>query len=423
MISIAKLGLHLRTSSYGYVALTSRWRHIIKSFFTRKRVFVSYVKGNFDFKMIDINLSNWKDQPFSHWSFQHVDSLIPIEKIRGSSRVKLPLNIDSNFLSRKFKLNGSIETVAEFLDRSDTDAFVVLKKGEIVSEWYANGMNLHSPHLIFSISKSITGILAGIILEKYNIDPERKVSSFFKQAVSGAYATATIRNLLDMNVSLDFDETYTSTTGKYARYRQAMLWMDRDSESQQDENLEDFILSLEQGENRHGHAFNYRSPNSDLLGRILEVIANKPLAKLLRDEIWMPLGCENATITVDAKRMARTAGGISCSIHDLAVVSEALRKKSAPITSAWLQDTIQNGDKQAWQRGDFANFIKDASYRNQWYIMAKNRIAAIGIHGQWIYIDLSNDLVVIRLSSQAAADDDSLDTATIDLLKAISAST
>ncbi|MEN9324652.1 MAG: hypothetical protein RL414_406 [Actinomycetota bacterium] len=376
----------------------------------------------------DISLDNWKDLPFSTWSFQNVQELIPVAEIPGASSTSLPQLIDSDFLQQSFSSQSGTETYKSFLERSHTDAFLLLKSGEIVSDWYTRDMHLHAKHLIFSISKSLTGALGGIIFKKFDIDLNSKVGKFLDIPSGSAYATATLRNLLDMSVSLNFDESYSSTTGIYARYRQAMLWMNRkEQDAYSNETLEEFILGLEQSEHEHGVQFNYRSPNSDLLGRVIEIVGGKPFAELMSQELWIPLGCSTATITVDAEGMARTAGGISCSIHDLALLAESIRlahsgMRDGVISQEWALDTFGKGDREIWRKGDFANFFPEGSYRNQWYSIDKNRGCAIGIHGQWIYIDFSQEIVAIRLSSQASADDDSLDESTLALFESLAQS-
>lgn len=274
-----------------------------------------------NFNSADINLDNWKDFPYSSHTFQNVGQLIPEHVIEGVKTFDPVTQIDPACIAREYMISGRLQSGTEFLNESYTDALLISKSGTIIADYYSNGMELHSPHLTFSVSKSITGIIAGIVMKRYGIDAETKISTIIDGTSGGAYADATIRNLLDMNVSLDFDENYASKEGVYARYRQAMLWMSRSESSvHSSEDLEKFILSLPKAEVEHGFIFSYKSPNADLLGLIAQKVSGRPLAQLISEELWKPLGCGSATITIDEKEMARTAGGLSCSIYDLSLI-------------------------------------------------------------------------------------------------------
>lgn len=383
------------------------------------------VRGQFNSS--EINLDNWRDYPFSAHAFQNVAELIPVQPIQGPGDSEFPQDLDAQLLERSYQIADKEISGIEFLKQSYTDGLLVTKNGTLVAQYFANNMSLNSPHLTFSVSKSITGIVAGIVLKKFDVSASTKISEILKSASGGAYADATIRNLLDMTVSLDFDEVYTSKEGTYARYRQAMLWMSRSSESDySDEDLATFILSLPKAAHEHGYMFTYKSPNSDLLGLVLQEISGLPLPQLISEYLWKPLGCDPATITVDDKNMARTAGGLSCSIKDLTLVGELMRRGGihngkSLIDPMWVVDTFGHGDKEAWSRGEFFESFPEGSYRNQWYKISEDEICAIGIHGQWIYINSSKDVVITKFSCQPKADDDELDRQTLDFFRGVCA--
>ncbi len=381
-----------------------------------------------DFNSADINLDNWKDFPYSSHTFQNVGQLIPEHVIEGVNSFTPAIALDPSLIAREYMIAGRLQVGSEFLQESYTDALLISKSGTIIADYYSNNMDLHSPHLTFSVSKSITGIVAGIVLKKFGVHADTKIATIIDGTSGGAYADATIRNLLDMTVSLDFDESYASKEGVYARYRQAMLWMPRNDDSTySEEDLERFILSLPKAEVEHGFRFSYMSPNADLLGLVVQKISGRPLAQLISEELWKPLGCGSATITIDEKEMARTAGGLSCSIYDLGLVGELMRNGgihngASLLEPMWVVDTFANGDFQAWKHGDFFESFPNGNYRNQWYSIGDGELCAIGIHGQWIYINTAQKVVISKFSCQPKADDDELDRKTLDFFRAVSSS-
>ena len=378
------------------------------------------------FSNSEITLDNWKDFPFSTHTFQNVSELIPVQTIEGTGSYIFPRKIQEDLLSDEYEISGERLTGQQVLEQTYTDAFIVSKNGVITSEYFAHGMTQSSQHLTFSVSKSITGIVAGIILKKFGISADAKISEFLSGTQGGAYEDATIRNLLDMTVSLDFDESYASKEGVYARYRQAMLWMPRKGDDKySDEDLAQFILSLPKADDEHGYRFSYKSPNTDLLGLVLEKISNEPLTTLISEQLWKKIGCGDATITVDNKEMARTAGGLSCSIEDLAIVGELMRNGGVLnaqliLDPIWAVDTFSQSDTKAWQRGEFFESLPKGSYRNQWYSIGDGQLCAIGIHGQWIYINAPLGTVICKFSCQPKADDDELDRKTLEFFRQVS---
>ncbi len=380
----------------------------------------------FGFERSDVTLDNWKDYPYSTWSLQHVSELIPVATIEGSSSVTLLRNVDQEILNLTCDESAESERICDFLNRSYTDAFLVTHKGKVVGEYFANGMSADTPHLIFSVSKSIAGLLAGAAVRDFGLDPDSKVTEYLPEAKESAYADSTVRNLLDMQVSVDFEETYESKEGLYARYRRSMLWMPAGAEEQfSREDLASYVLSLPKGKGDHGRMFSYRSPNTDVLGLVLEKVSGIRYPDLLSRFLWRPIGAETATITVDNLGASRVAGGISCTVQDLALLGGLLNSRGMAegiqvIPTNWVEDTIKGGDLSAWKAGDFARLFPEGSYRNQWYSLGNGTLCAIGIHGQWLYVDPKKEIVIVRMSSQPAPDDEELDSKIVEIFALIS---
>ena len=51
--------------------------------------------------------------------------------------------------------DGNPTTVSHALRATQTDAFVVLRRGRIASEYYGSGMSATTPHIVFSVSKQL----------------------------------------------------------------------------------------------------------------------------------------------------------------------------------------------------------------------------------------------------------------------------
>lgn len=359
------------------------------------------------FARADITLDNWRTAPYSRWSFQNVRDLVPSAVIAAEvPTAEVPLE-SATFLDAPMETGlAGAATARAFLDFAHTDAFVMMRQGKIVAEYYAPHADPNAPHLVFSISKSLTAVVSGILEAEGLIDPDRPVTDYLPEAKGGVYGDCTYRDVLDMRVSLDFEEAYLDPHGAFARYRRAMLW-NPPAPDIAPENLAAFLVTLQKAERPHGGPFYYASPNADLLGVVIERVTGARFADLASDLIWKPMGAKgNADITVDAIGTPRTAGGVSMTARDLARLGELLRNDGVRdgrqiVPVGWIRDMQENGDRQAWQQGRNVD-LPNGRYRSQWYQSGESDHAfcAIGIHGQWLYVDPSTETVIVKLSSQ-----------------------
>jgi hypothetical protein len=355
-----------------------------------------------------IDLGNWRLAPYNRWAFQHVREIVPSANIAADSRQAWPPpRALQDVLSLK---------LLDFFEQSCTDAFMVLKRGAIVAEWFRTAEITRHPHIVFSVSKSMTAMLIGVLGGQGLLDPDSPVTGYIPEAKGSAYGDCTVRHVLDMVVSLDFSEAYLDPDGSFARYREATGWNPRRPEFKL--HLHEFLLSLTKAAHPHGERFHYRSPNSDLLGWIVERVTNRPFAEVFSELIWQPMGAgHDAYITVDGIGAPRSAGGICCHIEDLARFGEMMRLGGVTpddrqvVPKAWIEDIRKNGDVEAWKRGDMLNFAAACAYRSQWYNLLDETEAllAVGIHGQWIYVDHATEITIVKQSSQPLPVDEGLD--------------
>jgi CubicO group peptidase (beta-lactamase class C family) len=356
-----------------------------------------------------LNLSNWRQQPHNRWAFHHVREIIPTAPIyRG--------NKSSGFTSapmpalNEVMLTGLEEAqwpLDRWLAESSSDALLVAHRGQLVHEWYVDGEIEFNPHIVFSVSKSITATLAGVLVDQGLLDPVKPVVDYIPELADSGYRDASLQQVLDMVVRIDFIEDYLATSGKFIEYRTATAWHPCGVD-EIDQNLHDFLCSLERADGDHGEVWQYKSPNSDLLGWVLERVSGEPLAQLMSRNLWQPMGAEkNAYITVDRKGAPRTAGGICVIPRDLLRFGELVRNRGVAngkqvIPDWWIDDCSQGGNRDAWRRGESSKEFTDGRYRNKWYQTGNEHqvMLAIGIHSQWIYINPVTEVTIVKLSSQ-----------------------
>lgn len=375
-----------------------------------------------------VSLSNWRTRPYNFWAFRHVSEMVQSARIKTGSPRELPAEAGNSDMMRRPAFPGSGETIAGLLTRGQTDSFLVSGNKETLCEWHAPGVDRDDPHLVFSISKSITALIAGILEHRGLLDVETAVGDLVPETRGSAYEDATVRHLLDMRVSLDFDESYLSEDA-YARYRRAMAWNPPNGDGSEEAGLLSFLCTLTKADGPHGGDHAYLSPNSDMLGIVVERVGGARFSDLCSNHLWQPLAASaDAEITVDHLGAPRTAGGMSLRPHDLLALGEMLlaggRANGIQIVSPdWLEDMRSNGDPDAWARGSQQNFLKHGRYRSNWYQIGgrSNAFLAAGIHGQFLYCDPDTGTAIVCTSSQHEPQDDALDQDYLAMFAAISA--
>lgn len=359
-----------------------------------------------------VTLANWRMAPFSRWAFHHVREILPTAEIAhdpASVRDLPAAPLDLSGLTIHAP-GGQTTTLARFAEETTTDGLVILHRGKIVHEQYANGMTARAPHILMSVSKSMLGLLAGILAGEGVLDVEAPVTSIIPEVTGTAYDGATVRHLLDMRAGLRYDENYLAASGPIIAYRKATGWNPL-APGETASDLRSFFRELHDREGPHGGKFAYISPNTDLLGWVIERAGGKRYADLMGELLWAPMGAaEPASITVDRLGAPRAAGGMCTTTRDLARVGQLLIEGGARggrqiVPARWIDDITNGGDPDAWDRGSFIEFYpgRHMHYRAKWYVERgpKPVLFGLGIHGQNVFADARNEIVIAKHSSQA----------------------
>lgn len=375
------------------------------------------------FTRADINLGNWRERPYSMSTFQNVAEYVPSAQIISARIAETPVRPFGHFADIPVSnVAGNTLRLEDFLEESHSDALVVMRGGEVIAEWYAPYVDPARAHIVFSISKSFTGMLAGVLEAEGKLSFDQMVTDFIPDAVGSAYEGLTVRDLFNMTVALDFDELYLDEDGSFDRYRRAMLWKPQRA-GDPTTNLRDFLCSLPRAAHPHGTLHRYRSPNSDMAGLVVEAASGMRFADLLSTRVWQPMGAHtDGFITVDSAGNPRTSGGISVTARDLARLGELLRVGGRGVLPAEFVERLwAGGDRAIWAAGDQCFLYPGGSYLAYWYETGTGALAAMGIFGQFLWIDRASETVVVRQASEPLPISDDLDQKTIAALKAICA--
>ncbi|MFM0644192.1 serine hydrolase [Paraburkholderia bryophila] len=368
----------------------------------------SSFENDYGFRRDSVRHGNWREAPWNVWAFRHVHELIPTARIVATPGLAEEPKLDADALSaHELMHDGERRTVASILRQTSTDALTVMRAGKFVAEFHGPHFTLQSRHILFSASKSVAGLLAGMLVGDGLLDPEALVAHYVPELAHSTFGDARVRHVLDMRTSLEFDEDYLNANGIYARYRRAGL-LDPRRDGEPAETVIELLALLRKGAGEHGGPFHYCSPNSDVLGLVIERASGQRYADFASTRLWQPLGLrQDGCVTVDIAGTARSGGGLCMTVRDLARIGELVRLGGVVdgrrlIAADWMNDTLTGGSAEAWRQGSFSDWLPNGKYRNKWYQVgnASGACFAIGIHGQWLYVDPLRETVIAKFSSQ-----------------------
>ena len=366
-----------------------------------------------------IDMSKWDKGPDNRWAFQHISEIIPTGNIsRGSGPVARLEHAPQDLSGLGFKTpDGKQMTVRKMLETTYTDGFIVLHEGRVVFEKYYNGMTPQTRHLLMSVSKSVTGTLAGILVNDGRLNPAAKVVDYVPELKnSPGFAEATVREVLDMTTSIVFSEDYADPKAEVVSHEVATAWRGPKSKLAQ-EGLYAFSQTIKKDKRAHGEKFHYASINTDVLGWLIERASKQRFIEIMRDTIWSKLGAEHdAQISVDYKGSAVANGGFVITLRDLArfsqmVLDDGRYNDRQIVPSGWIDDIRFNGKNSAWKPTSYSKIWPDGFYRNQWYVTKDDHgsFFAVGVNGQHIWINPKTRVVMVKYSSlPISADKDNI---------------
>ena len=357
-----------------------------------------------------VNRHNWLDAPFHRWGFQHVESLLPTISVdRGAGPVsdlpRGPASLDSFVFTDPWQKTRDLET---FLADQHVDALLVWHEGVLAAERYRNRQTPRTRHIMFSVTKSFTGLLAEMLVHEGALDEEKRVGAYLPELMGSAYGDATVRQLLDMEVGIDFSEVYDDPRSDIAQYAYAAGMQPAPAGVEHSPSLYEYLPTLEK-RGEHGVDFHYVTANTEVLGWLLARISGRSFAELFEARLFQPSGPErDALLLADPFGKAVAGGGLSITARDTmrlaAMLAREGRHGDRQVVPAAVVAKIAAGGTPRPSLWGNENGM-DNSYRSQWYVHHPSRtFSAAGIHGQNIYVDPAADVVVVIQSSYPQAD-------------------
>ncbi|SBW15371.1 beta-lactamase [Brucella sp. 10RB9215] len=308
-----------------------------------------------------------------------------------------PLPRGEQPLPETYTYKGETRKVADWLERTDTTGFIVLKDGVVVHEQYERGNSETTQSIAMSLSKSFVSFLVGNAVRDGQIKLDQTVDHYAPLLKEGGYKGVTVKNVLQMSSGIGFNENYGDLNSDIVRYIVQMLTG----------SVDDFTAKLK-NEVPQGTINHYVSADTQVLAMVLEGATGVPFQKYFEDKLWSRLGAEaDAYWLTDEKGDVVAAGGLNAVLRDYArfgllYMNEGRNYRGEQLVPAqWVHDSVtpdqpylMPGRKDALGKIPFG-------YGYQWWIPVEPEgdFCAVGIYGQFIYVNPAKHVVIAKTSA------------------------
>lgn len=329
-------------------------------------------------------------------NFSNMNKVMPTKLIERSGKVRtfkrLPHKLPESFTFKDNKINLEL-----FLKETKSTALVVIKDEDITFEQYYLGTTENDLRTSWSMAKSYLSAIFGIAVYEGHIpDLNVPVTEYVPQLIGSGYDGVTIKNVLQMSSGVAFNEDYGDFNSDINRFARMMALGG---------SFDEFAASLVT-QRQQGTYMNYVSIDTHVLGMVLRAATGKTIEEYLTQKLWSKLGNEkDAFYIVDGKGEPMVLGGLNATSRDYARLGVLFRDNGLIngeqlVPAQWIKDSI-TPDAPHLMPGKRDNAKPVFGYGYQWWIPehSDQEFFAMGIYGQYIYINQKANVVIVKNSA------------------------
>jgi CubicO group peptidase (beta-lactamase class C family) len=373
-----------------------------------------------------VTTANYREHPFSQWSFRNIGAPLHVAMMPRSGAIHVFKEAPDARVGAHISddTEGKQRTFENIFADNFADGVIVVQGNTILFEKYWNGLTRDYQHIWFSCSKSLASSAFGILMQQKNIDLTASPAKYIPELKGSAYERATIQDVLNMSTAMGFTESYTDTANFYYKHygtaansRYVPGEQTPDIINEEVLGVYDFLVkkAFINKDLRPGVKFEYSSPNVDVISWLISRISGMAYQDFVRENIWSKIGAEHdAYMQLDRAHTSFATGGMNSTLRDAALFGKLILDRGKMdgkqiVPASWVDETtrIAAADKERYGKNDV--YVKAnmpwVAYKNFWWILdeTKGEYAAIGIHGQVVYINRSANIVIAYFSSQPLA--------------------
>jgi CubicO group peptidase (beta-lactamase class C family) len=336
------------------------------------------------------------DADINTLTFHNIDEIFETRQVPTTGRV-WDISQKSAPLNFKYSFNGTAIPASDFAGRTFTNALLIVKDNKIVFEQYLNRTNEDTHFLSMSMAKSITSILVGMAIADGAIasvnDP---VVKYIPELKESGYAGVAIRQALMMRSGCNWDERYDfeKATPMSDLHNGAIV-----------ENRIRFTSAALPLKSMYppGEHFNYSTVETGVLGWVVERAVGKPLEAYMAERWWKRAGMQSYGFWIadGEPGVGRVVNGMGFNavLRDygrigLMMLHNGKANEKQLLPQSWIREsTVPDKENEPVYPNS------DLGYQYQWWTLTdSDAFLAIGLQGQYIYVDPATDTVVVKLS-------------------------
>ncbi|MEM9249518.1 MAG: serine hydrolase [Pseudomonadota bacterium] len=278
------------------------------------------------------------------------------------------------------------DDVAAWMAATDATGIVVLDGDTILYEDSYLGTGADDLRISWSLAKSFLSALFGISVAQGELALEEDVTVYAPQLSGGAYDGVTLRQVLQMETGVTFDEDYLDPRSDINRMGRVIALGGT---------MDGFAAALTERDRPAGMRWTYNSIDTHVLAMVLRGATGKPLATLLSERLLAPLGLEaEPYYLTDGEGVAFALGGLNLRLRDYArfglMIAQGGQAQGRQIVPAdWVDESTR--PQAATEPGKMR-------YGFHWWIPWDARAEEVlgrGVYGQFLYIDKADDIVIV----------------------------
>ncbi|QNT91983.1 amide hydrolase [Streptomyces griseofuscus] len=294
---------------------------------------------------------------------------------------------------------------------AQTDAFLVMHRGQVVYERYPHGADAHTPRFNASAAKSYLGLVAATLAHQGLLDRTATVSAYVPELAGTAFGDARVQDLLHMGTKVSYAGRPFDKAIEAQRYHAVIAAQLRPFGYSGPTTIREHLLTA-RATGAPGEEFRYENGNVETLAEVLRRVTGLTTSALLSDLLWARIGAEeDAYYVLDGDGMEAACGGFSATARDVARLGEMLRCGGAvgdqQVVPEEVARTITSGVPDGYpRRVRFPAAPPDSpatlSYHDLWWVLndSYDSYMASGIHGQRLFVSPGLDLVIVHFGSQ-----------------------
>jgi len=329
-------------------------------------------------------------------NFSHMQDVAPTVTIKRSGPINA-LSYQPQDLPSHFMYKGQSRLIEDYLTSSSATALVVVKDNMLTHQSYYQGTGELDKRISWSVAKSFLSALFGIAVEEGHIkDLNSPVTDYVPSLKGTGYEGVSIKNVLQMSSGVYFNEDYGDFNSDINRFGRIMALGG---------SFDDFAASLT-AEREQGTFMHYVSIDTHVIGMVLRAATGQSISDYFDQKLWSKLGTEQDAIYItDSTGQPMVLGGLNLITRDYARMGMLYRDKGMingkqVVPAQWIEDSI-TPDAPHLMPGTRDSATTDFGYGYQWWLPSDmdQDFLAMGIYGQYIYINRKYNVVIAQNSA------------------------